>query len=101
MTSPDSRQDLTISPEIQATGWGPSPLKPRRPRQYAWAVVVDCGYSNKAIALPRLPEHFHKCSQAEITRWRYPLDRALWVTDSSLHWKNRHVVHRIKRCIST
>lgn len=75
MTSPDSRQNLPIVPEIQATGFRRSSLlKQRRPRQYAWTVVVDCGYSNEAIALPRLPEHFHKCSQAATTGWRYPLN---------------------------
>jgi len=37
-------------------------------------------YRSKAIALPRVPEHFHSCSQATIARWRYPVDRAPWAT---------------------
>ena len=37
---------------------------------------MNCGYSIRAIALPRVPEHFHSWSKASIPRWRYPVYRA-------------------------
>jgi hypothetical protein len=40
-----------------------------------------------AIALPRVPEHFHSCSHAAIACWRFPVDRTSWVIKPSLHLK--------------
>jgi hypothetical protein len=56
------------------------------PRPSRWTVE----YRITAIALPRVPWHFHSCSQAAIARWRYPVDRTSRVTATSLHWKNAH-----------
>jgi len=61
--------------------------KQQRPKRIARAVAVNYGFWTKAIALPRLPWHFHSCSQAPVARWRYPLDGLPWTTESSLHSK--------------
>ncbi len=54
----------------------------RRPGRSAQAVAVNCGYWTKAIALKRVPEHLHICSQAAIALWRCPASRAPSATNS-------------------